>query len=190
MIIMEFLDMPLSSIPRWTLKSMMLIIGITMASHVHALNYNVEILVFERDEISEEIEEKWNPKANSQRFNEEKLNAMAELASNHTISLSIDHLSRLEQELRLSGYRILYTARWQQPSSFFQNAPVISINAPDTLIQGAIRVYKTSLIFVDISLGLADPEFNLEQPHLFSFRKKGGLSSRKFIISIIQNSVH
>jgi hypothetical protein len=81
-------------------------------------------------------------------------------------------LKRLESELLGSGYRVLYSARWQQPAAVYQDAPVVGVSNPDGRLEGAIRVYRTSLIFADLMLGLADLVPNSEAPLYFISEKR------------------
>lgn len=121
-----------------------------------ARDYQVEVLVFERTSVSTEVEEQWTPGSNSQLSNREMLQSMLNQAGNQSFSPSVSRLARLEQELLGSGYRVVYAANWRQPSAVYQNAPVVPVGSPGSRIRGAIRIYRTSLIFADVALGLAD----------------------------------
>ena len=62
-----------------------------------------------------------------------------------------------------SGNRILRTASWTQPSNVYHLAPLIPFGVEDTQMPYAfIRVYKTSLIFVDVDIQLS-PQSNFDQ---------------------------
>ena len=151
---------------------LLLCLGILAVSAAQARDYAVEILVFERTEVSKDVEEQWNPGSNSQLSNLEKLQSLADRVADYPLEPEVVQLARLQRELLGSDYRVLFAASWQQPSAVFQNAPVVSVGAPDARIQGAVRVYRTSLIFVDIALGLTDVLLDPGLPLFFINEKR------------------
>lgn len=152
--------MPVPAIPNLAgdrvLRLLILCLGLLAAPCLQARDYAVEILVFDRSGVSGEVEEQWNPGSNSQLSNLEQLQALTGRVGDHPFRPQVGHLARLQRGLLESGYRILHAASWQQPAAVYQNAPVVPVGAPDAPIQGAVRVYRTSLIFADIVLGLTD----------------------------------
>lgn len=146
--------------------------GLLYAIPATARDYQVEVLVFERATLSTDVEEQWIPGSNSQLSNREMLQDMLVQADDQDFSPTVNRLARLEQELLASGYRVLYTANWQQPSAVFQNAPVVPLVSANSRIQGAIRVYKTSLIFADVALGLTDVLEDPDKPLYFINEKR------------------
>lgn len=140
--------------------SILLLAGILLSGPLWGRDYEVELLVFERIDPPEGVEEQWNPGANSQLLNMENLTALASRADSPSekpaVESTLTRMARQQSGLVSSGYRILYRAHWQQPSAVFQDAPVLLVGEPESRLQGAIRVYRTSLIFADISLGLGD----------------------------------
>ncbi len=169
-------NMPTPAIPNLTgnrtLRLLILCLGIMAASTAQARDYAVEILVFERTEVSKEVEEQWNPGSNSQLANLEKLQSLVDRVDDHPIGAGIAHLAGHQSKLLSSGYRVLHAARWQQPSEVYQNAPVVPVGTLDTRIRGAVRVYRTSLIFVDIALGLTDSLLDPDLPLFFINEKR------------------
>ncbi len=155
-----------------SLRLLFLFLGILAVSVAQARDYAVEILVFERTEVSKDVEEQWNPGSNSQLSNLEKLQSLAGQTDDHPIGAETVQLARYRLELLNSGYRVLYTAGWQQPSEVYQNAPVVPVGTPDNRILGAVRVYRTSLIFVDIALGLTDLVLDADSPLYFINEKR------------------
>lgn len=99
------------------------------------------------------------------------------------------HLRSARKKLLERGYRILDTARWQQSTSSFQDAPLISLGSAETALSaGFVQVYTTALIFANVDLQLSPilpspadsegiDEFSLTdtpaaQPHFFITEKR------------------
>ncbi len=134
----------------------LLILALCASAPALARDYDVELIVFERTHVSGDVEEQWNPGSNSQLSNQETLREFIARRDPQDVLPDTSRLQRLQSELQRSGYRVLYSGRWRQPAAVFQNAPVVTVGGQDSRLDGAIRVYRTSLIFADIALGLED----------------------------------
>ncbi|MGI9311122.1 MAG: CsiV family protein [bacterium] len=90
-----------------------------------------------------------------------RLRRMDELAGEASARATFTQLGRLEVArlgLIKSGYRILNTTRWQQPTSTYRHAPLMPLGRPDSALSaGFVRVYTTSLIYADLDLRLSPP---------------------------------
>ena len=127
-----------------------------VGSHIpaHARDYVLELIVFKQSGSREQLEESWTADSNRVQDNWEKLQSTALNASDQPLRPGSSRLSQVENNLRSAGHQILQAVRWQQPASVYQNAPIVDIgNGP---MSGFIRVYKTSLIYADLHLGLRD----------------------------------
>ncbi len=158
----------------YRLKSifLLLLVGILTAFPAHARDYLVEVLVFENPSSTQATKEQWELGSNSQLSGKDQMDAFIELTRDYPVTRSVDHLQHVVQELQRSGYRILYTGRWQQPPAYFHNAPVVPVQTTGSVLQGGIRVYNASLIFVDLSLGLADRTLDPSSPLYFIHEKR------------------
>ena len=166
--------------------SILLLAGAMITSPLWARDYEVELMIFERINPPGEVEEQWNSGANSQLLNMETLIDLVgradiaietaptegETPDEIIVEAEVSRMQRLQSGLMNSGYRILYRARWQQPPAVFQDAPVLRVGEAETRLQGAIRVYRTSLIFADVSLGLGDFLKDSEAPIYFINEKR------------------
>lgn len=124
-----------------------------LSSPIFARDYHIEVVVFERPVSEEEGGEKWDFSDESIQDEMDKINAVASKSSDQEYNRQLGNLAAVEANLRSSGMHILSTANWIQPSAFYQHAPIVSIgNEFSSLSQGFLKVYKTSLIFVDIDL--------------------------------------
>ncbi|NKB75763.1 MAG: hypothetical protein GKR96_01660 [Gammaproteobacteria bacterium] len=126
----------------------------------HARNYAIELIVFQRMNTESKADQKID--FSSDRIVQKRLHMEQLKAKSKTITTSnqLHKLSSVQKKLTKSGFRILKTARWNQQSQVYQRAPLVSIgdlNSP--LSAGFVRVYKTSLIFVDVDLQLTPQLF-------------------------------
>ncbi len=121
----------------------------------NAKEYAIEIIVFERPN-AKSGDEQWDF---SSARTVTRLAHMATLAAQSSTHITTDELASLapvRRNLIESGYRILNTTRWQQPTSFYQDAPLIPLGDAETaLVAGFVRIYTTSLIYADLHLQLS-----------------------------------
>jgi hypothetical protein len=139
---------------------------------VFARDYDVELLIFERVTPSSDTEEQWNAGSNQILAHQEELRDFSTLSVKLPFKQGVSRLNRLEKELLGSGYRLLSSMHWRQPAEVFQNAPVVNVSRADNRMLGFLKIYKTSLIFVDINLGLIDPYIDPRQPSYFISEKR------------------
>ena len=123
----------------------------------HARNYVVDLIVFERLDQQRVGEEVWNVDSNQVARHRQALTEIGTKSSGIRINAGTSRLKRVEGNLSASGYRILQSARWVQPGRVFNEAPIINVTSANGRLRGYIRIYKTSLIFADIKLGITDP---------------------------------
>ena len=124
---------------------------------VQARDYQVEVVIFERSGNTDVELEVWD-------FSPENLverqSHLVNLSANASEEIEFDpvltNLATVQSNLVDSGIRILRSASWIQPPEVFQNAPLVSLGIEgSSMPYGFIRVYRTSLIFVDIDLQLS-----------------------------------
>jgi len=137
-----------------------------------ARDYQVEVLVFERSQVSSETQEQWDSRSNRVAKNQTRLQVIAGKTDDLPLQSGVSRLKRIEGELLASGYRVLQSLRWQQPARVFPQAPVVNISNPGNPMQGYLRIYKTSLIFADVMIGLAGPGSLTAQPLYFIDEKR------------------
>ena len=126
-------------------------------SQAQARNYAVEMIVFQRTNAEapgESVPVSRETIARKQLH----IEALAAKSKSRPSSGQLFQLGRIQQDLIRSGYRVLRTARWVQGRHVYHRAPVMSIGqAGSPLSAGFVRVYRTSLIFVDLDLQLTLP---------------------------------
>ena len=131
--------------------------GLVLASGLAvAKEYAVEIIVFDRlekaqlekerlekeqlekdplvkDPLEEEIytDEQWDFSSARTAKRLAEMAALADMASEHDTFGGVFTLDPVRLSLLESGYRILNTTRWQQSTSLYQHAPLISLGAAD-----------------------------------------------------------
>ena len=119
-----------------------------------AKEYAIEVIVFDRsvdassatDAAKEtakktEHEEQWNFSSERVAGQLEQMAKLAGKASNHPTSDQLYSLETVRLNLIESGYRILHTISWQQPTSFYQNAPLIPLGiSPDQPLDDSMDV--------------------------------------------------
>lgn len=164
--------------------SLLLASGFAMAR-----SYAVEVIVFDRlgketDEESEsesegekEINREANAEAEAVAVEEniaeeqwifspdrvsEKLYNFAKLEEAYLQDKTSTHVVTLEDarvKLFESGYHVLATASWQQPTIAYEDAPLVRLDngSVNTRLVGFVRVYATSLIYADVDLQLLPP---------------------------------
>ena len=143
-----------------------------LVTSAFARDYDVELMIFERTAVSAETEELWTSGSNQILAHQEELRTLATSAVNLPLRQSVNRLKRLETELRNSGYRLLVSSHWTQPADVFHRAPVVNVSQTESGLQGFIKIYKTSLIFADLNLGLIDPSIDPMLPSYFIGEKR------------------
>lgn len=139
---------------------------------VFARDYEIELLIFERVTPSPDTEEQWNSGSNQILAHQEELRDSSTSSVKLPLKQGVSRLNRVEKELLGSGYRLLSSSHWRQPGEVFQNAPVVNVSRADNRMLGYLKIYKTSLIFADINLGLVDPLVDPLQPSYFISEKR------------------
>ncbi|MGB5706866.1 MAG: CsiV family protein [Arenicellales bacterium] len=137
-----------------------------------ARDYQIELLVFEPKNPSSESEEQWNAGSNQILADQESMRGIAVAAVNLPLQKGVSRLKRIESELLSSGYRLLVSTSWPQPAEVYQRAPIVNISRSDNKLIGFLKVYKTSLIFVDVNLGLVDALIDPVLPTFFISEKR------------------
>lgn len=99
------------------------------SSHASARDYEVEIIVFDRIEraAGRAPQERWDFSSARVAARLEQMKALAARASKHPSTAQLASLEPLRLRLLEANYRILDTARWRQPATFYPNAPVIAL---------------------------------------------------------------
>lgn len=148
-------------------------ISLSLASiDIFARDYQLELIVFERLEASNEAEELWLPDSNQVLKHQRELDVYATQRFGTRSANGVSRLKRVESNLINSGYRVLHAMHWRQPAKVYQNAPVMRISNPANGLDGYLKVYKTSLIFADINLGLSDTFQSAQGPLYFIQEKR------------------
>ncbi len=132
-----------------------LIFLLLCSSPAQARTYIVELIVFQRTNADSQSDQTVD--FSSDRIARKRLHMERLLSKSRAINTSsqLYKLASVQKKLTNSGMRILKTARWNQESRVYQHSPLVSIgNLNSPLSAGFIRVYKTSLIFVDVDLQL------------------------------------
>lgn len=153
-------------------RILFVVLGLAVFQPALARDYQVEILVFERSGAGGNIQEQWNPQSNQARIFRQQLNRIAGKADDLVTQPGASRLKNIEDKLRQSGYRILQSLRWQQPAATFPGAPVVNVSNVDNPLQGYVRIYKTSLIFSDLSLALTGSGGSAANPVYFINEKR------------------
>ena len=108
--------------------------------------YHVELIVFER--TSGANAEHW-PTMNQIRSG----SLSPQMANNQIQPAEVKELVGVSQKLsNSSGYRVHYHKAWQQPILSKGSAKSIQISSDNSLIEGAIRLYRVSYLHADIDL--------------------------------------
>ena len=129
---------------------------VSAVNTVHARDYEVELIVFERITTAESSGESGDFSGERSAARVQKMQGLTDQAIEFETSEELNHLAAVRTNLAREGYRILHSAQWIQPAELYQNAPLISFGIEDTTLPfGFIRVYKTTLIFVDLDIQLS-----------------------------------
>lgn len=172
---------------RTLVASWLLLFG--LAAGVAAAEYEIEVIVFARLLPAADDDDDAQGRF-STKHTERRLARMATLnkqTSPFAVSTQLNNLEMARARLLESGYRIVNTARWRQPKSFYQDAPLISLHAQNSADDSAaavtaddaadyerintaeehefgenefigfVRVYTTALIYADVDLQLSPP---------------------------------
>ena len=127
------------------------IIG-TFASEAMARNYIVEVIVFERTRDGEQREEQWRPESNPVTNHQLTLEQLERKSKTPTTLSPTSRLKRLEGALQSSGNRVIQSARWVLNARTYQNATTFNLSTGR--LRAFLKIYKTSLIFADLNMGL------------------------------------
>jgi len=94
-----------------------------------ARDYEVEIIVFDRiaREAGRAPHEQWDFSSARVAARLDEMKALAARASSYPTSARLASLEPLRLRLLEADYRILDTARWRQPATFYPNAPLIAL---------------------------------------------------------------
>lgn len=121
----------------------------------HARDYDVEVIVFERHDPDDKAEASYSLTPRQLAAHRSRLSELSSTNDEVVLQSELSNLSRIASNLEHSGFTLISTARWLQPPSFYQHAPVVSLgNESSALPHAFIRIYKTSLIFADLYLEL------------------------------------
>lgn len=131
------------------------LIALMLTDTAFARNYEVELIIFERNVDSTSSTENIDNSLAARQQKEQHIRSVATKAVQYNINQGVRKLGTVQQQLTSSGYRILRSSHWVQPGNVYQNAPVISLGVNNSALPSAfIRIYKTSLIFADLNLKL------------------------------------
>ena len=115
--------------------------------------YHVELIVFQQlDTITDE---QW-PKMPEQNQDQDKLliptmkSQLIQPDKNETLISSATRLNRS------SHYKVLYHQSWQQPIMKKRHAEAIKIHSDDDMIDGSLRLYKSTYLHAAINLWLLE----------------------------------
>ncbi len=141
------------------IASLLFFLGTGVAT---ALDYDVEVLIFERvSPDTQPLEQE--PPGMSERGMERHLSRIESLASDaveYETEPDLVHLDPVAQNLKLAGYPILQAVRWTQPGNIYQYSPLISLGIPENpLVHAYIRIYKTSGIHADVDVQMTPSAF-------------------------------
>lgn len=154
------------------INALLFVICLAFSAEAAARNYQVELLIFERTGSLGDTEERWDPRSNQVLLSNERLNLMAQQADDIGLRQGVNILKNIEGNLIQSGYRVIQSLRWTQRGTIFPNAPVVNVSNQGNALQGYLRVYKTSLIFADVNIGLSDAAGGSFQPLFFINEKR------------------
>lgn len=129
---------------------------------VMARDYNVEVLIFERAENHAQPPEEAPPSMSGRGIDghRARMESLALDAVEYETEPVLVHLEPVAVNLQLAGYPILQTARWTQPGTVYQHAPLVSLGLPETTLPHAyIRIYKTSVIHADVDIQMTPSAF-------------------------------
>jgi len=139
-----------------------------------AKEYEIEIIVFDRLDKQISADEQWDFSSDRIAASLRQMTQLGSKVSDRETTEEIVRLKSVRTSLIESGYRILNTTSWQQPTSVYQDAPLIPLGNSDTaladnpLVAGFVRVYTTSLIYADLNLQLSPPTPLLQSPQMVS----------------------
>ncbi len=142
----------------YTLGSLFILLILTGISQtVQARDYAIEVIVFEQTRGDSDKDaaqdEKWDFSDRKISSNLQRMVTLESRSDDFQFGTTLDRLDPAHRQLIRAGHRILRTARWVQPSAVYQHAPLIPLGLANTsLAYGFVRVYKTSLIYVDIDM--------------------------------------
>ncbi len=117
-----------------------------------ARNYIVEIVIFERSVNGEQREESWRPDSNQVLKGRTILQSLENTSRRPKTLTSPSLLKRIENNLNGGGNRVIQSGRWALNARSYQNATTFDLSTGS--LKAFLKVYKTSLIFADLNMGL------------------------------------
>ena len=135
------------------------------AAAAYAGDYEVEVIIFERFDVSDLKLEVWDFSPDKIKERQSRLLALAAKSTPMEFDSMLIHLAEVENSLREANFEILQSARWTQPAAVFDQAPIVSLGTEQTKLPYAlVKVYKTALIYAHISLQFS-PTGLIDSPH-------------------------
>lgn len=112
--------------------------------------YHVEFIVFEQ--LNTVTDEKWPemPLLEPAPLNSTMATSLIQPANNETLVSSAQRLNRSQ------GYRVHYHQAWQQPILQKRSAKAIAVQSEDAMIDGSIRLYKSTYLHAQLNLWLME----------------------------------
>ena len=110
--------------------------------------YHVELIVFEQ--LSTVTDEQWPqmPEQKVAPLTPQTVSKHIQPAKNETLLNSVARLNRSAR------YQVHYHSAWQQPIMIKRSAEAINIHSDNELIQGSIRLYKSTYLHAALDLWL------------------------------------
>ena len=125
------------------------ILTFSISSHA-AQWYHVELIVFEQ--LDTVTDEQWPqmPKLKSARLSPRSSSKIIKPTRNSTLLNTVSRLNRSE------SYRVHYHSSWKQPIMRKRSAKFINIHSGNGLIQGKMRLYKSTYLHAALDLWLVE----------------------------------
>ena len=126
-----------------------MILTFSMSSHA-AQWYHVELIVFEQ--LDTVTDEQWPqmPELKTAPLTPQSISKLIQPTKNETL---LDSVERLNRSAR---YQVHYHSAWQQPIMRKRSAKFIDIHSDDELIQGKMRLYKSTYLHAALDLWLVE----------------------------------
>ena len=126
-----------------------MILTFSMSSHA-AQWYHVELIVFEQ--LDTVTDEQWPqmPELKTAPLTPQSISKLIQPAKNETLLNSVERLNRS------AAYQVHYHSAWQQPIMRKRSAKFIDIHSDNELIQGEMRLYKSTYLHAALDLWLVE----------------------------------